>query len=109
VHELALMESVIEAVCERVPDGKVVRLRLEIGQLAAVEPDALRFCFEVCSAGSVLDGAALEIIEIAASGWCRACQREVEAEGPVPLCPCGSADVEWQAGQELRIKDVEVI
>jgi hydrogenase nickel incorporation protein HypA/HybF len=109
VHELALMESVIETVSERIPDRKVVRLRLEIGQLAAIEPDALRFCFEVCSAGSVLDGATLEILEVAASGWCRQCQREIAVEGPVPLCPCGSADVEWRTGQELRIKDVEVI
>jgi hydrogenase nickel incorporation protein HypA/HybF len=109
VHELALMESVIDAVAERVPDGKVVRVRLEIGQLAGVEPEALRFCFEVCSAGSVLEGAALEILEVAARGWCRACRREIGSDGAVPLCPCGSADVEWRLGHELRIKDVEVI
>ena len=63
VHELALTESVIEQIKERLGDAQVVRVRLAIGRLQAVLPDAVRFSFEVCTQGTSLDGATLEIIE----------------------------------------------
>jgi hydrogenase nickel incorporation protein HypA/HybF len=58
VHELALTESVLAIVRERLGPRKIVRVRLQIGERMAVAPDALRFCFELCA-----DGAALEIEE----------------------------------------------
>jgi len=38
---------------------------LEIGKLAAVLPESVRFCFDICSRGTLLEGARLEIIESA--------------------------------------------
>src|SRR5262245_26995420 len=40
MHELALSESVIDAVVERIPDVRIVRVRLRVGRLMAVMPDA---------------------------------------------------------------------
>lgn len=108
VHELALTESVVQAIAARVGAERVVRVRLEIGRLVAVLPDAMRFCFDVCAKDTPLDGAALEIDEVAARGRCRACGAEPELDGVLALCACGSADVELLAGNELRIKEVEV-
>jgi hydrogenase nickel incorporation protein HypA/HybF len=108
VHELALTESVVQMVRERLGDRRVVRVRLEIGRMMAVVPDAMRFCFDVCSQGTSLDGARLEIDEIAARSRCRTCGVERELPDALPLCACGSADVEIAAGNELRIKEVEV-
>jgi len=108
VHELALTESVVQMVRERLGDQRVVRVRLEIGRMMAVVPDAMRFCFDVCSRGTSLDGARLEIAEIAARARCRTCGVERELQDALPLCACGSADVEIAAGNELRIKEVEV-
>ncbi len=65
MHELAVVESVVQIVRERLGDAKVVRVRLEVGTLMAIVPDALRFCFDVCTRGTSLDGAALQIDEIA--------------------------------------------
>ena len=109
MHELALMESVVSAITERLGETRVTRVRLEVGQWAAVFPDALRFSFDVCTEGTSLAGAALEIQEMPAVTQCRACGRSFTADGPCPRCPCGSADLEWVGGQELRIKDVEVV
>jgi hydrogenase nickel incorporation protein HypA/HybF len=109
MHELALAESVVAAVTERLGDARVTAVRLEVGRLAAVVPDALRFCFEVCTRGTSLDGATLDILEIPARGHCRACgARELSFEGFPALCPCGSPDIDLCTGQELRIKEVEV-
>lgn len=108
MHELAITESIVESVQERLGDVRVRRLNLEIGKLSGVVPDSVRFCFDVVAAGTNLEGAVLEIVEPAAKADCRACGRTFELDGWLPLCPCGSADVEVLGGRELRIESVEV-
>lgn len=108
VHELVLMESLVAAVVERVGEERVTRVRLEVGRLAAVVPDALRFCFDVCTRGTSLEGATLEIIEVRGRARCRSCGAEWALEAPLAECSCGGFDLELLAGQQLRIKDVEV-
>jgi hydrogenase nickel incorporation protein HypA/HybF len=63
MHEMGIAMQVIDAVCERAEGARVTRVVLEIGQLAAVMPDALRFSFELASEDSAAQGARLEIIE----------------------------------------------
>ena len=41
MHELALTESLVEAVDERVAPERVARVRLQVGRLAGVIPEAL--------------------------------------------------------------------
>lgn len=108
MHELALTESVVQAVCERLPGERVRRVRLEIGRLAAVVPDAVRFCFEVCTRGTLLDGAELEILEVPLRLRCRRCGDESESRDQLLLCVCGSSEVQLLSGDELKIKEVEV-
>jgi len=108
MHELAITESVVEAVTQRLPGAKVTTIRLEIGALSGVVADSVRFCFDVVSEGTSLEGASLEITEPAASCRCRACGTEFAPDGPILLCACGSADVAVLSGQDLRIVSVEV-
>jgi hydrogenase nickel incorporation protein HypA/HybF len=108
VHELAITESIVAAVVERMPDTPVRRVRLEIGRLSGVVPDAVRFCFDLVAAGTTLDGAVLEIDEPGGRVACRRCGVEFETDEVLALCPCGSADVELLRGRELRIREVEV-
>jgi hydrogenase nickel incorporation protein HypA/HybF len=108
VHELAITQDMVAAVAETVGPARVARVRLQIGSLAGVVPEALRFCFDACSRGTPLDGATLEIEEIAARGRCRHCGAELAMMTFLDPCTCGSTEVELVAGQELRIKHVEV-
>ncbi|HEX6838210.1 MAG TPA: hydrogenase maturation nickel metallochaperone HypA [Polyangia bacterium] len=109
MHELALTESVVRMVRERLGEARVVRVRVEVGRRMAVLPDAMRFCFDVCTRGTPLDGAVIEIDEVAARGRCRSCGAVLEIADALALCGCGSADVELAGGDELRIKEVEVV
>jgi hydrogenase nickel incorporation protein HypA/HybF len=109
VHELAITEGVVDTVIARLGARRVVRVRLRVGRLSAVVPDALRFCFDECARGTTLEGAALEIVEVPIRIRCRSCRREVELDGALPLCPCGSADVDVLGGAELLIHEVEAI
>ncbi len=109
MHELALMESVVEEVVAHTGDAQVAVVRLEIGQLAGVATHALRFCFEICVHGTRLAGASLDIIEVPARARCRACGGERAIESLVSPCGCGSFDQHLLSGCELRLKNVEVI
>jgi hydrogenase nickel incorporation protein HypA/HybF len=109
MHELAISEAIVSEVCDRV-EGQVVRVVLEIGQLSALMPDSLRFCFEVAARGTRLEGAALEIMEIPGMARCRACAAPVTlGASHIGTCSsCGGIDLEVVSGQELRIRAVEI-
>ncbi|HSV64752.1 MAG TPA: hydrogenase maturation nickel metallochaperone HypA [Mycobacteriales bacterium] len=108
MHELGITQSVVAAVSERMPEAKVVRVRLEIGRLAGVVADSVRFCFDAVTAGTGLEGARLEIVEPAGQARCRQCDAVSEFQDLLLLCECGSADLEVLAGTQLLIKEVEV-
>jgi hydrogenase nickel incorporation protein HypA/HybF len=63
MHELAIASAIVEMVVEVAGGKRVSRVVVEIGKLAAVLPDALRFSFDVASEGTSAAGAALEVIE----------------------------------------------
>jgi hydrogenase nickel incorporation protein HypA/HybF len=108
VHELSIVESVIEQIAERLGHTPIELVRLEIGELSGVVPDAIRFCFDVAAEGSTVAGARLEIVEVAARCVCRGCDAEFRPADKLLLCQCGCADVAIVAGEELRIASVGV-
>ncbi len=83
-------------------------MRLRVGQLSGVVPDALSFCFELATAGTALEGAALEIEVQPGRANCRTCSADFSLHDAILLCPCGSADVEVVSGRELAVRSVEV-
>ena len=108
MHELAITEGVVEAVTGRLPDTRITLVRLEIGPLSGVVADSVRFCFDLVTEGTPLQGASLEIIEPPAQCHCRTCGADFELAGPIPLCGCDSADIAILSGQELKILSVQV-
>lgn len=108
MHELALAESIVAIALEHSQGARIHRLTLEIGQLAAVLPDSLRFGLEVCCQGTVLEGAELDLVEIPGRGRCRQCGAEMPLEQPFGICDCGSCNLEIIHGNELTIKTLEL-
>jgi len=108
MHELALMENVVDAVVEATA-RRVALVRLEIGVLAGVDLDALRFCFGVCTAGTTLAGAELDVVLVPACARCRTCGAEQPTRSLAAARTCGSFDRELVTGDELRLKEVEVL
>lgn len=108
MHELSIMTNVVSIVSEQARNQQVVRVRIEIGRLAAVIPESLRFCFDVCTKDTNLEGATLEIVEIAPRGKCKICEKEFDLDMKSVICPCGSREVNCIAGEELKIVEMEV-
>lgn len=121
MHELAIIESLLESVSEKVQevaadgDGhrgrerRVAVVRMEVGRLSCVAPAALRFCFDVCSRGTVMEGAALEIAEISGRAQCERCGGEFGITSYVDVCACGGMSLRVIAGEELRVKNLEIV
>ena len=109
MHELSITQEVVDAIAGRLGDVPVRRVRLEVGRLSGIVPDAMAFCFEVVTAGTPLEGAVLEFDRPSGTAECRACGTAFGTDEMLPLCDgCGSADVAVTGGQGLRIVEVEV-
>ena len=109
MHELSITRSVVAIVSEQAVGQRVTRVRLEIGRLSAILPDAIRFCFDICAADTPVAGAELQIVEIPGLGSCNECGAEVALDALVGRCPrCGTSSLRLIAGQELNIKEIEV-
>lgn len=108
MHELAITQSVVDAVTEHTDGARVTSVHLRIGRLSGIVPDAVRFCFELVADGTALAGARLEIDEPEGRGSCHACGQDFFLDEPILLCPCGSADVQISDGQQLTVAAVEV-
>jgi hydrogenase nickel incorporation protein HypA/HybF len=109
VHELAITQSIVDTVIERLGDRRVESVSIVVGKLSGVVPDAIVFCFDLCTTGTSLEGARMHVVEVPGEGRCRSCGTEVVLEDFLALCPCGSADLAITGGQQLSIKDVEVV
>ena len=108
MHELAIAESVVDTVTRRLPDARITGVHLEIGALSGVVAESIRFCFDLATEGTGLEGATLEITEPPTQCRCRSCGAEFRPDPPIVLCPCGSADVAVLGGEELKILSVQV-
>lgn len=108
MHEMAITQSVVDAVCEHAAGRRVHSIKLEVGALCAVVPDSMQFCFELVTEGTVADGARLDLDVQPGTARCRTCAKEFELHDLILLCPCGSADVQVLAGRDLKILSMEV-
>ncbi|HYW20389.1 MAG TPA: hydrogenase maturation nickel metallochaperone HypA [Nodularia sp. (in: cyanobacteria)] len=108
MHELGITQNIVAIVSEHAQGAKVQRVVLEIGELSAILPDAIEFCFDICTQGTVLLGAILEIRKIPGLARCRECGTEIYLNKPFGICSCGSVHLDLIAGEELKVKQIEI-
>lgn len=112
MHEMSLAEGVlqiIEAAARQQGFTRVREVRLEIGQLAGVEVEALRFCLDSVLHGSLAEGARVEVEHTPGAGWCMLCGMTVPITALFDPCPrCGGHQITPTAGMQMRVKDLLV-
>lgn len=112
MHEMSLCEGILEVLKQHAETQhytKVKTVWLEIGTLSSIEPDALRFSFDLVVQNSLADGAKLEIIAIDAQAWCFFCQQIIIIQQRYDVCPlCGGVSLQINDGEQMRIKELEV-
>jgi hydrogenase nickel incorporation protein HypA/HybF len=113
MHELTLCErliSMLEEERSRRGFATVKRLRLEIGQLSCLDPEALAYAFEICTRGTFLSGTELEIDRPAGHATCLDCRAGVAIMSHLDTCPvCGGDRLDAQAGDQMRLIEMEIV
>ena len=113
MHEMGIALQIAEIAAASIPEelqhSPVVRVNVKIGKLSAVVTDSLRFCFEVVTRETPLEGAELAVHEIPVTARCTDCRYEWTIENPVFACSrCNSGAVELLTGRELDIESIEI-
>lgn len=112
MHEMALCEGVLQILEDNAGKQGYRRVKavwLEIGGLAGVEVESMRFGFAVVTKGTLAEGARLEITEPPGEAWCMQCSGTVPVKQRFDACPaCGSYQLQVTGGDEMKIKELEV-
>ena len=113
MHEMSLCEGirrVVDSAADRPDVTRVTVVRLEIGRFAGVEKKAMSFAWDVVMRGSKAEGATLEMIDLPGRALCYDCMHEVEIDNRLDPCPdCGGGKLMPVSGDEMKIKDLEVV
>ena len=112
MHEMSLAESIVQIAEDTARSSGATRVSmvlLEVGKLAGVEIDALRFCFDAASRSSLVEGAKLVIEQPEGSAWCLPCGGTVPLGSLTDPCPdCGSHQLQVTGGTELKVRELEI-
>jgi hydrogenase nickel incorporation protein HypA/HybF len=109
---MSIARSLIDVLREEMISHHVKTLRsvrLNIGQMSAVVPDALSFCFQVITKGTDLEGVKLNMDIVPLMGSCNECGEEFEILDYNFICSrCGSDKINTIGGKDLSIVEMEV-
>lgn len=112
MHEMSLAGGVLQLVeqaAQREGFARVTNLHLEVGQLAGVELESLRFALAAIAPGTLLDGALIEISEPPGEAWCMTCVKLTRIKERGAACEhCGGYQLQPTGGSELRVVDLQV-
>jgi hydrogenase nickel incorporation protein HypA/HybF len=112
MHEMSLAEGVLQLIEDSAKTQDFSRVKtvwLEIGQLAGVEVEAMKFCFDAVVRDSIAQNAELVIIELPGQAWCMQCSETVQVHALYDECPkCGGHQLQVTGGNEMRVKELDV-
>ena len=112
MHEVSIMTEALRMAVDAAKSAdasRILKLRLRIGTLSGVVPEALRFAFDVVCRDTMAEGASLEIEAVPAACWCATCRTEFECADFFNECPrCHNVSGELRRGRELDIANVEI-
>ena len=112
MHEMAIAQSMIRIIEEEMQKhrARVLRsVRLHIGEMTAIVPESLSFCFNIITENTALEGARLMMDVIPLKGYCKACDKEFGIKEYVFKCPsCQNKGIKTVAGHDLSIIEMDV-
>lgn len=112
MHEMGIANSILDAVRKetaRYPGSQPRKVGVKLGELTAVDPEALRFCFEVLAKETELEGLAIDIEICPRLHLCQNCSAEFPVRDYEFQCPhCGSLNSKCISGDELELAYLEI-
>ena len=108
MHELGLCSSIVDAVEKRAGHRSVAHVKVRVGRLHHVHPDAFDQSFAVAAMGTVVEDAHAELVMLPVVAHCGGCEATWECEEIPMACPtCRSVDIDLRGGDELVLESIE--
>jgi hydrogenase nickel incorporation protein HypA/HybF len=112
MHEFSIMQSALEQALGKAREAgarRVHEIRLRVGPLSGVVPEALQIAFEALTVGTPAERAVLKIEDVPARYWCIVCSREFASPKLFAECPnCHCVSRELRTGRELELASMEI-
>jgi hydrogenase nickel incorporation protein HypA/HybF len=112
MHEFSIMQSTLETAAHKTRAAgatQIHRLKVRLGKLSGVVPEALRFAFDALKDQSPAAAAVLEIEEVPAVCWCAGCAVEFETADWKYECPrCHQPSGDLRRGKEMELASLEI-
>lgn len=112
MHEMGIASSILDGVAAEVrrrQGCRPLKVGVRIGELAGVDPEALRFAFDALTLDTELQGLELDIEYRPPRARCRDCAGEFEVRNFELHCPaCSSQNAECISGDEMEFAYLEV-
>jgi len=112
MHELSVCQALLEQVEQVAADHgaeRVERIRVRIGPLSGVEADLLASAYSIAAAGTIAEGAVLDIEPAPVRVHCMTCGAETDATPNRLLCgACGDWHTRLVSGDELLLASLEL-
>jgi len=111
MHEVSICEHLLLLLAQeakRHEVKKIVRVRVEIGRLSCLDPEALRFAFDAMAPGTVAEAAELQIDQPLVRASCEECGADVELNSRFDPCTsCSGTRLKLHSGQDMRLLEME--
>jgi hydrogenase nickel incorporation protein HypA/HybF len=112
MHEVSIIEQTLELAVKYAQEQQARQihcLKMRIGKMSGVVPEALNFAFSVVTQGTIAADATLEIETVAVVCYCHCCQAEFSPDDLFYQCPtCGQFSTDVRSGQEIELASLEI-
>jgi len=108
MHEASIVRELLETAGARAGSARVRQVRVAVGQLSGVSPDALTFYFEILRGDTVGAQAELEVDLVPLHGRCLACGRPATLQELAWSCAECAGALVFDNGTELNLTSLVV-
>jgi hydrogenase nickel incorporation protein HypA/HybF len=112
MHELGIASSIFETVQSEArhrPGARISRVGVRVGEFSSVDPEALKFSFEVLVKDTPFSTLPLEIELSPMRNRCPSCGHSFVVVDYATTCPqCGEQHTECVGGMELELAYLEL-
>ena len=110
MHELGIATSILRATLATAEEHgglRVLSVRVRVGELAQVMPDALVFSFEQISRNTLAEAARLDVIGVPLVWVCDACSARSDTQ-QTACAACGSRETHREGAHQILLESIEM-
>lgn len=111
MHELSICLNIVDLIEKKALGqglSRVSSVTLEIGDLVAIDEDALRYSFPIATRDTIAENAELLILNVIGQARCETCDQLTVLKQYGDACvSCGSYTLDVIAGREFILKEIK--